>query len=203
VRLPAPGDRKGDNEMTTLTHPGGLLRRSLALVVAASLLAPLSVLPAMAQTSPMAPAPKQSAGMTGKQKVMLLAGAALLYYLYKKHTATAARTTGGAPGVTSTTAGVNERTPQLYRSKNGGIYYRDAQGRPVWLTVPAQGMQVPASEVQQYAPNYSQYQGPAPKAPSGYTTQPFSQFDPTLVPASATLSTQSNLPPGPGGSARY
>jgi hypothetical protein len=187
--------------MTTLTHLRAFRRRSLALVVAASLLAPLSALPAMAQTkNPYPSAPKQSAGMTGKQKAVLLAGAALLYYLYKKHQATTART---MPGAASAPATVNGRTPQLYHSKNGGIYYRDAQGRPIWLTVPQQGMQVPMSEVQQYAPDYNRYSGPAPKAPSGYTTQPFSQFDPTLAPVAASTSTHSNLPPGPAGSSRY
>ena len=156
----------------------------------------------MAQTGNTSVPPKKSTGMTGKQKVMLLAGAALLYYLYKKHQATAART---ASGTGTTTATTNGRTPQLYRSKNGGIYYRDAQGRPVWLTVPQQGMQVPVSEVQQYAPNYNQYQGPAPAAPKGYTTQPFSQFDPTLAPAYAPASMPTTtragapVPPGPGG----
>jgi hypothetical protein len=186
--------------MTAASRPSSLLRRTLAFVVAVSLLAPLAALPAaMAQSVP----PKPSAGMTGKQKTLLLAGAALLYYLYRKHQATATRTVPGTTATTGATATVTGRTPQLYRSKNGGIYYRDAQGRPVWLTVPPQGMQVPASDLQRYAPNYSQYQGPAPKAPSGYTTQPFSQFDPTLVPASAPTATHSNLPPGPGGATHY
>ncbi|MBV9851758.1 MAG: hypothetical protein JO250_18975 [Armatimonadetes bacterium] len=112
------------------------------------------------------------AGMsTGKKVVIVLAGAALLYYLYRKHQA-AQQAQGAAAG----------GRPQLYRSRNGGIYYRDAQHRPVWLTVPNRPVQVPAADVQRYAPNYQQYQGrPVPPAPPGYRVQPFNQYDPSLA----------------------
>jgi hypothetical protein len=176
--------------MTTVFQPDGLWRRSLALVLAAALLLPLVVLPAASVQA----ARRQ---MSTKQKVVLLAGAALLYYMYRKHQATTAKNAAKA-GTT------NGKPPQLYRSKNGGVYYRDPQGKPVWLTVPAQGMQVPASEVQQYAPNYSQVQGPAPTTPKGYTAQAFTQFDPTLapaathVPASTPVPAGAPVPPGPG-----
>jgi len=122
---------------------------------------------------PMTSAPMAKPGMSNTKKaVIVLAGAALLYYLYKKHQAQQqAASNAGTSG-----------SQQLYRSSNGGIYYRDAQHRAVWVTAPAQQMQVPASDVQQYAPDYSQYQGqPAPAAPAGYRTQSFSQLDPSLT----------------------
>jgi hypothetical protein len=153
-------------------------RQILAFVTLIALLLPLGIPVAYAQVAPpRAPAPTKP-GMSTKKKAVLLAGAALLYYLYRRHQANAPRTTTGQPTT------VNGRTAQLYRSKNGGIYYRDTQGRPVWLTVPRQGIQVPAEEVQRYAPDYNRYRGPAPAAPSGYRTQPFSEFDSTLVNAS-------------------
>jgi len=122
---------------------------------------------------PMTATPAARPGMSNTKKaVIVLAGAALLYYLYKRHEAQ--RQAAGANGASG--------SPQLYRSSNGGIYYRDAQHRAVWVTAPAQQMQVPASEVQQYAPDYSQYQGqPAPPAPAGDRTQSFSQLDPSLA----------------------
>ncbi|MBV9850277.1 MAG: hypothetical protein JO250_11430 [Armatimonadetes bacterium] len=126
-----------------------------------------------APTTAAPPAPAKPGMSTGKKVVIALAGAALLYYLYKKHQA-AQQAQGG-----QAQAGGQ---PQLYRSRNGGVYYRDAQHRPVWLTVPNQPVQVPAEDVQRYAPDYQQYQGQAaPPAPSGYTQQPFTQYDPSLA----------------------
>jgi hypothetical protein len=122
-----------------------------------------NVVPA-SSSAPVNPPAQQ--GMSTKKKVVLLAGAALLYYLYKKHQASQATATSGAQ--------------QLYRSSNGGIYYRDAQHNPVWLTVPQGGIQVPEDQVQQYAPDYQNYPGNAPPVPSGYRAQPFSQYDPTI-----------------------
>jgi hypothetical protein len=86
---------------------------------------------------PGSPAPKQ--GLSTKQKVAILAGAAALYYLYKKHQASQGQ---GSQG-------------QYYLSKNGRVYYRDQKGNPVWVTPPSQGIEVPASEAEQY----SRYQG--------------------------------------------
>src|SRR6476659_2565274 len=74
--------------------------------------------------------PPQRRGMTTGQKVAILAGAAALYYLYNKHKNAQGE---GASG-------------RYYRSKNGRIYYRDAQGRATWVTPPAGGIQVPADE---------------------------------------------------------
>ena len=165
-------------------------QRGIALTVALFLLAPLVILavaplPAVAQGNILnraADAWKNSS--KGKKVVIVLAGAALLYYLYKKHQASQ-----------KAQSGQNASTPaqQLYRSKNGGVYYRDANHKPVWLTVPQQGVAVPAADVQQYAPNYARYNGPAPAVPRGYQTQSVSQFDPSLAPAAAP-----GGPPGPG-----
>lgn len=83
--------------------------------------------------------PKQ--GMSGKQKALLIGGAALAYYLWKKHK--------NAQGQ-ALPQGV-----QLYRSKNGGIYYRDARNpqTPIYVVPPRaqqfnNTMQVDPSEVQ-------------------------------------------------------
>lgn len=121
---------------------------------------------------PMAPV-KQ--GMSTRNKVIILAGAALLYYLYKKHQA-AKQAQAGAQG--------NGAQPQLFRSQNGGVYYRDPQNpqKVTWLTVPNQPVQVPASDVQQYAPDYQQYQGQAaPAPPAGQASQSITQYDPSLA----------------------
>lgn len=107
-----------------------------------------------------APPPRSSnpiANMSTGQKVAVLAGAAALYYLYKKHQNNRGT---GADG-------------QYYRSKNGGIYYRDAQGNPHWVTPPAGGIQVPASEAPQYEQGARQYGftntvPSAPPGPGGY-----------------------------------
>jgi hypothetical protein len=76
--------------------------------------------------------------MSTKQKVVLLAGAAALYYMYKKHQAKA--------------AGAGQKI-QYYRSKNGRVYYREPNNpRQVhWVTPPAQGYRVPADEAADYS----------------------------------------------------
>jgi hypothetical protein len=90
--------------------------------------------------SPMGGAPMRSSnrmpgqGMSTQQKVLLLAGAAALYYLYNKHKNASGE---GAQG-------------KYYRSRNGQIYYRDAKGTPHWVTAPQQPIEVPASEYEQY-----------------------------------------------------
>ena len=121
------------------------------------------------QTSAGAPAPADAttaqpnaqpakAGLTGKQKVVLLAGAALLFYMYtryKKQDAAAAAQ-GGAK-------------PQLYREdkgpNKGALYYHknDANHTVVWLQAPAGGVQVPADQAQQTLGN-----GFDPSNPSAY-----------------------------------
>jgi len=86
-----------------------------------------------------APRAQQNTGMSGKQKMMLLAGAAALYYMYKKKQ--------NAKG----------QAVQYYKSEStGGIYYRDPQTKkPIWVTAPRQAMQVPIEEAQEY----SRYRG--------------------------------------------
>lgn len=88
-------------------------------------------------------------GLSTKQKVVLLAGAALLFYLYKKDKANNAAAANGAQG----------GKPQLYQEEKGpnkgAIYYRDASHQVHWLKAPAQGVQVPADQVQQYLPGYN------------------------------------------------
>jgi hypothetical protein len=80
-------------------------------------------------------------GLTGRQKVAILVGAAALYYLYRKHQKAAA---------------ASGQNVQYYRSKSTGqIYYRDSEHRAHFVTPPAGGIQVPESE----ASEYRDYQG--------------------------------------------
>ena len=74
-------------------------------------------------------------GMSTQKKVVLLAGAAALYYLYKHHQNAAAK-----EGPES----------QYYLSKNGRVYYRDADHRAHWVTPPAEGISVPEAEANEY-----------------------------------------------------
>lgn len=78
--------------------------------------------------------PQAKKGISTGQKVAILAGAAALYYLYNRHKN---KQEQGAQG-------------QYYLSKNGRVYYRDAQKRVHWVTPPPGGIQVPESEAQQY-----------------------------------------------------
>ena len=162
--------------------------RLIALVVAASLAMPTLAVTAGCgpkasdqaatqsngtapmNSTPMSNAPMNSAkpGLSGKQKVVLLAGAALLFYLYqrdkKMNAAAAAQNGGAAPS-----------GQQLYREEKGpnkgAIYYRknDANHTVVWLSAPKQGVEVPADQVNQYLPDYSSnpnaYQGQVNTSP--------------------------------------
>ena len=78
--------------------------------------------------------PQAKKGLNNMQKVAILGGAAALYYLYNKHKNSQKQ---GAEG-------------QYYLSKNGRVYYRDAENRAHWVTPPPEGIQVPAAEAQQY-----------------------------------------------------
>ena len=73
--------------------------------------------------------------MSNTKKVVILAGAAALYYLYKHHKNAAAKE--GVDG-------------QYYLSKNGRVYYRDAEHRAHWVTPPPEGIAVPAHEAAAY-----------------------------------------------------
>lgn len=76
---------------------------------------------------PMGAPMAQPAGMS---KTVMLAGAAALYYLYKKHQSAASTGPDG----------------QYYLSRNGRVYYRDAEHRAHWVTPPPGGIQVPEHE---------------------------------------------------------
>ena len=84
--------------------------------------------------------PQAHTGVSTGQKVVLLAGAAALYYMYKHHQNSTAA--AGPEG-------------QYYLSKNGRVYYRDADHRAHWVTPPPEGVRVPESE----AGEYRQFQG--------------------------------------------
>lgn len=97
--------------------------------------------------------PQQHQGMTRGQKFLLIGGAALAYYLWKKHK-----------------NAQNQPLPQgvqMYQSKNGGIYYRDPQTHaPVYVVPPTSGPQAkPFTQQMQVDPaeaqglNLQQYQG--------------------------------------------
>jgi hypothetical protein len=162
--------------------------RVFAVLLAFTMLTPLvaAVRPANAQLFKRQQSGMPQQGMSTRKKVVLLGGAALLYYLFRKHQAKKEEEARMNPNMGNMRNGnqVANTRPQLYRSKNGGIYYRDQNKRPVWLTVPNQSLQVPAAEVTRYAPDYNRYRGPAPSAPSGYRTEQFSDFDGGLLSSS-------------------
>lgn len=83
--------------------------------------------------------PQANKGLGTGQKVAILAGAAALYYLYNQHKNASQE---GAQG-------------KYYLSKNGRVYYRDAEHRAHWVTPPSEGIRVPESDAQKY----QEYQG--------------------------------------------
>lgn len=96
----------------------------------------------MQTNRPASPTPEAKKGLSNTQKVAItLAGAAALYYIYNQH------------------KNKQEKGPEgkHYLSKNGRVYYRDAQNRAVWVTPPPEGIkvQVPESE----AARYREFQG--------------------------------------------
>lgn len=93
--------------------------------------------PAMRPTMAAQP---QHQGMSTKKKVVLLVGAAALYYLWRKHQANAQNASAGA----------TQGQPVYYLSKNGRVYYRDANAQAHWVTPPAGGIQASQDEIQQY-----------------------------------------------------
>lgn len=78
--------------------------------------------------------PQVKKGLSTGQKVAILGGAAALFYLYQKNKNKQAE---GAQG-------------KYYLSKDGRVYYRDAEHRPHYVSPPAGGIQVPEAEAQQY-----------------------------------------------------
>ncbi len=130
--------------MNALTHT---LRRIAIPVLMTALLAP-SLPACQNRTEPPPPVddtrmnggPSQpnakAEGMSTKTKVVMLAGAAALYYMYKQHQKAPAAAAG--------------EQGQYYLSKNGRVYYRDADHRAHWVTAPPAGIQVPESEAGEY-----------------------------------------------------
>jgi len=81
------------------------------------------------------PTPEAKKGLSKTQKVAItLAGAAALYYIYNQHKN---KQEQGAQG-------------KHYLSKNGRVYYRDAQNRAHWVTPPPEGIKVPEAEAERY-----------------------------------------------------
>ncbi len=81
-------------------------------------------------------------GMSTGKKVAMLAGAAALYYMYKKNQSQRSQ---------------GENVPQYYLSKNGKVYYRDAKGGVHWVEQPTAALSVPEGEARAY--NVDQYRG--------------------------------------------
>jgi hypothetical protein len=79
--------------------------------------------------------------MSTTKKIAILAGAAALYYLYKRSQNKKANA---------------ER--QYYLSKNGRVYYRDENKRAHWVTEAPAPIEVPMEELQSY-PELSRYRG--------------------------------------------
>ena len=86
------------------------------------------------------PQPTTDKKLMTKKNMVILAGAAALYYMYKKH---------------KTAPPQGDAQSQYYLSKNGRVYYRDSGGRAHWVTPPREGISIPASE----AAEYQQFQG--------------------------------------------
>lgn len=106
--------------------------RLYALIIALTLLAPVCLAPAaFARQDPPKP------GMSTKKKLVILAGAAALFYMYKRHK----------------DANNQAATVQYFRSeKNGRIYYRDPKTHQAhYVTPPTGGIQVPEEEAQEFS----------------------------------------------------
>lgn len=146
--------------------PSYNLWRPSGVAVIASLTLP-TLLAGCGSPAPQAQAPMQqrapqarpaNAGMSTRQKVTLLAGAAAMYYLYRKYqrdnAAKLQQMQAQAPG----------GKVQFYRSRKGGyIYYRDPRNPRIAIKVPGteqgvQGVQQQrVSDANDY--DYSKFQG--------------------------------------------
>ena len=123
----------------------------------------------------------QSTGMSTRKKLALLAGAAALIYLYNKHKNAIGT---GAQG-------------KYYLSKNGRVYYRDAQGNPVWVTPPREGIPVTQEEADFYRRAAQNRNWNAAYRPVT-TPSPMPSMPPMPMPGRAP----SAAPPGPPGPGR-
>ena len=108
--------------------------RAKAMLVAATMAAPVCLLPLC--IAPPAQAQNPFSHMSTKKKVVLLVGAAALYYMYKRHKDAANKPTN----------------VQYYLSKNGRVYYRDPKNpqNAIYVTPPPQGIQVPAGDAREF-----------------------------------------------------
>lgn len=90
------------------------------------------------RSAPSAPAasPKDDRSFVRRHPVITLVGAAAAYYMYKKHQNASAQATGP--------------DSQYYLSKNGRVYYRDANHQAHWVTPPPGGIQVPEDEARDF-----------------------------------------------------
>ena len=112
----------------------------------------------MPRQQPMQNRPAASTGMNTRQKVTLLAGAAAMYYLYRKFQR------DNAAQLKQAQAAAPNGKIQFYRSRKGGyIYYRDPRNPQVAIKIPGteQGVQgVQQQQISQAeASQYSQFQG--------------------------------------------
>lgn len=129
--------------------------RPVALGLTASLTLPM-LIAGCGSPAPQAPQPVPgpqagaNTGLTTKQKVVLLAGAAALYYMYNRYKKQNA-------------AELANQNVQYYLSKNGRVYYRDPKNpqNVIWVTPPqeqAGTIRVPQNEATQYQ-GFSGYDG--------------------------------------------
>lgn len=125
--------------------------RQIATLSVMCLMAPLFAGCATQKPEDMGQGPTPLAGQPSKpglskgQKTALLVGAAALYYIYKQR-----QQAPPVPGKPPT--GISG---QLYRSEStGGIYYRDPQGKAVWVSPPKAGISVPADVAARFQQQY-------------------------------------------------
>jgi len=140
--------------MQTFKHQNLFLRGGSALVMA-SLAFPMVGCGSRASQQAPQSQPQANSSLTTKQKVVLLAGAAALYYVYNRYKK-------------ANEAALAGKNVQYYLSKNGRVYYRDPQTKQaIWVT-PAPSSQGTISVPEQEATAYNGFQG-YDNAPSGKT----------------------------------
>lgn len=134
------------------SHDSPWLWRPAGATLVASLSLPLFLAgcgspAAPPQTSMQPNRPAANAGMSTRQKLTLLAGAAALYYAYNRYKK-------------QNEAKLRGQNVQYYLSKNGRVYYREP-GNPrnvIWVTPPPQ--QAPTYQVSpEEASQYQRFQG--------------------------------------------
>ena len=114
---------------------------------------------------PVAQNPPERQGLSTGQKLVGLAGAAALYYVYKTYTAQKQNAPQNVKAVVPDGA-------QLYRSEStGGIYYRDPKTHEAhWLTIPNGKIQVPEDDYNRIMSERSQWEDM--KVPTANTPPP-------------------------------